>query len=341
MCLVTGLVLFSCSRPPASARVESPPPASARVDSPAEPPQPAPSARQPEPVVLAAGLHLRNHVALAVDGANVYFGGSDETQLMKVPSGGGTPVVHASASQIGAIRLDAVNVYWADVDKIMKAPLAGGKATTLATDSRHVIGDLAVDATSVYWASWDNTSARVMKVPIAGGKASALATSRQHPSSLVAGSGGVYWTSWGADSSISDTIGGDGAITRAPTRGGPPVELASLQPGPHYLAVDATSVYWNNVGPKSRPGLMKAPIAGGTVTTMAAPIHATDLAVDGARLYWTDYEAGAVMSVSIDGGTPTVVADRQRDPNAIALDGTSIYWANLGDGGAILKVAKP
>lgn len=50
--------------------------------------------------------------------------------------------------------------------------------------------------------------------------------------------------------------------------------------------------------------------------------------MDGASVYWADYNAGEVLSVPLAGGTPTTLVTGQQGPVAIAVDSTSVYWAN-------------
>jgi hypothetical protein len=70
----------------------------------------------------------------------------------------------------------------------------------------------------------------------------------------------------------------------------------------------------------------------------AAP---TAVAVDGVDVYWANSKpSGAIMKVSVSGGTPSKVADAV-SPVAIALDADNVYWAtNEGANSAIWMVAK-
>ena len=124
------------------------------------------------------------------------------------------------------------------------------------------------------------------------------------------------------------------------------------------LAVDATSVYWANVGASGTMAavILKAPLAGGTPVTLAAldSDEPQSMAVDATNLYWTSFgdwpvtANGTVMKVSLAGGTPVTLATGQAAPGGIAIDATSVYWTNEGicpgtsscAQGSVVKVSK-
>jgi hypothetical protein len=70
--------------------------------------------------------------------------------------------------------------------------------------------------------------------------------------------------------------------------------------------------------------------------TLFANRSASAAAIDGTNLYIIS--AGSLMRAPLDGGTPTVLATGQSVPMAIAVDGTSVYWVNNGDG-RVMKVS--
>jgi hypothetical protein len=57
------------------------------------------------------------------------------------------------------------------------------------------------------------------------------------------------------------------------------------------------------------------------------------LVVGGPTLYWTERATGVVKSLATTnpGGTPTLVAQGQSMPGALAVDDTNVYWTNDGD----------
>jgi hypothetical protein len=143
--------------------------------------------------------------------------------------------------------------------------------------------------------------------------------------------------------------------------GGPAEQSCDAQAGPIVLAwgqsplslaVDSTDVYWTNADPPSVMKVSKVSCGGTPVTLVSGLPYASPedvagllsgIAVDSARVYWTEISAGNVMSVPIGGGTPTTLASGEIRPTAIAVDTTSAYWIVMGEEnalsiGSIMKV---
>lgn len=71
-----------------------------------------------------------------------------------------------------------------------------------------------------------------------------------------------------------------------------------------------------------------------SVATLAAASLAVP-SVAGAYVYWTNFESGTIGRANLDGTSPdqSLIAGTST-PNGVVLDGSSLYWANQGAGGA-------
>lgn len=241
--------------------------------------------------------------SVAVDAENVYWTNAGMTvgsgAVMKVSLGGGTPQTLASGqAQPDAIALESTSVYWTTYGSdpvpgtVMRVSKVGGPVTTLA--SGYINGGIAVDSMSVYWTGQVcrrgvGCSGTVMKLALGGGSPLTLA-SGPNPSSIAVDSTSAYWAAYGSHGSL---------IMKVALGGGNVETLASGQDGPSRIAVDATGVYWGDVGGT----VMKVALDGGTPTTLASALNVpSGIAVDTTNVYWTDLNdygpSGTVMSVS-------------------------------------------
>lgn len=141
--------------------------------------------------------------------------------------------------------------------------------------------------------------------------------------------------------------------------------LASAQNNPRAIAVDATTVYWVNMGsvdssgrPSGNGSVMKCAIDGcgdKPIVLASNQLNPIAIAVDATSVYWVNrgtqntqggYNGdGSVMKCAIGGcgGMPTVLAAGQYGSNTLAVDATAVYWTNEGDGtpstGTLVKCA--
>ncbi len=140
--------------------------------------------------------------------------------------------------------------------------------------------------------------------------------------------------------------------------GDPAVALASGQPSPGALAIDADYVYFttvSDVDDQCAPnGIVKrVPKKGGPVEAVAVAKHALfALAADSQRLFWSDdpvppctkpvdygYE---IVAATKDGANEALLGPSQQFAPAsdIALDGAFAYWVSSDTGGSLRRVAK-
>ncbi len=136
---------------------------------------------------------------------------------------------------------------------------AGGQVTPLGAGPVGELRSFAIGPNFVAWCS-DSNPAILYTTPLAGGAATAVATQPEEglPAHGVAvDDANVYWTGW---------TGVGANVFKAPVGGGSVTMIASAPNTPMAIVVDATSVYWLEVGvllpgglgtpPPGQPGYM-------------------------------------------------------------------------------------
>jgi hypothetical protein len=222
---------------------------------------------------------------------------------------------------------------------------------------------VAVDAINVYWT--DTGSGTIMSVPLAGGLPITLASGQHAPRGIAVDASNVYWADWWNPGNVMSvplfggipttlatgqnqpdgiavdatsvywTDEGSGDVMKVPLAGGSPETLAIGSEddggsiGAEFIAVDATSVFFASGGSGVILGVVTSvPLAGGATTTLVDAGHPFGLAVDGTSVYWADASLHAVMSTPLGGGAITALASGQNTPVWVAVDATSVYWTD-------------
>lgn len=159
----------------------------------------------------------------------------------------------------------------------------------------------------------------------------------------------------GGDGGGDGRADGDGGPDGRPDGGdgGGGVEvLASGFINAYHLAVDSTSVYWTETvdgqdANQGRTEVWKVGLAGGPATRIFQEtgqpnyVAAWSIAVDTSAVYWTDsnQRAQSLRRVGLVGGPAEVLATApDRYPNALALDGTTVFFTDAAhgpEGGAV------
>ena len=115
--------------------------------------------------------------------------------------------------------------------------------------------------------------------------------------------------------------------------------LADKRDNPASIVVDASSVYWTEVGEAASGTIQRLPLAGGAVEYMAGGQNPGTLAVAAGNIYWSTYFAptgGSIMKMALAGGTATPLLMTSHWFSSLVADGASLYCS---DGRAILRFA--
>ena len=157
----------------------------------------------------------------------------------------------AKASRIGPVNdlgrgyaclaVDRTNVYAALGSSIGSTSKTGGPQTKLFTVA-HVVQDLHVDETSLYWSSGDALF-RAPKAARSEREVVVLARAASAVGALAIDEHDLYFTVPG-----SPTGAADGSVWRVGKDGSRLTRIASGQPSPRTVAVNASSVVWGCLG---------------------------------------------------------------------------------------------
>src|SRR5262249_1302079 len=150
------------------------------------------------------------------------------------------------------IAVDAASVYWidsgvnAEPGAVMKCSLAGANVTTLVPNQSGFPNALAVDATHVYWAVGAATSGSILAAGLDGSSVTVLASGTYADRWWIAvRDDAVYWLDHGEGSVSNGMTIRDGAVMKVALDGNtPPQVVASGQPNPRGIAVNASDVFW-------------------------------------------------------------------------------------------------
>jgi len=273
---------------------------------------------------------------LASDATGVYW--SETTQsaagpgaIMKVALTGGTPVALASGRSPPntGFAVNASSVFWNEYDTqnnettIFTVPAAGGRVKALTSMAMQTAACLAASATTLYYPG----SSVLMQIPVTGGTPVAFGTSGEAGDAIdmALDSTNLYWTRGGSG----------GAAFRQPLGGGPAVALLPSVL-PVKVAADSGKVY---VLDDTYDDQILEVGDAGAVTTVV-PATSGDLianfTVDSSRVYWLESTGSdtRLMSVSLAGGTPVILASGASTSNASCLvgDAVSVYWIAVTPG---------
>jgi hypothetical protein len=286
-------------------------------------------ASEPEPaegfstVVTLASSLADDPEAIAVDGGYVYWTEFNAGRVMKVPVGGGEPIVVA-ADQDQPYRVAAREgqVVWGANHRLMMQAAPSLAPVVLATESTY-FSDILLDGESIYWGvgGSDGELGQIRRTTRRGGAVETLVHDHDPLDIAIAG-GELYWAS------VVE-------VGKVPLGGGEARILFPDEEGPEALTVRDDQVYWSNRG-----GLMRGDKAGGLASSFASERVTLSIESDGESLYWSDFATGSLMKLALGGGgAPIVLVPGPTGSLFVAVDDQWVYWVDR-EARAVRKVRK-
>jgi hypothetical protein len=117
-----------------------------------------------------------------------------------------------------------------------------------------------------------------------------------------------------------------------------PEELASKEPEPRRVVLDDKHLYWTvwgsgMSGDHSKTGIVKRMHKDGKgAPEVFAPgqSHPAGIAIDATTVYWANEGDGNVMKLAKAGGVPSILTADIPDPASVAVDASGIYVGTIG-----------
>ena len=260
--------------------------------------------------------------SLAVDESGIYFttGQNPGDVMFATKSGGNLTQLATGEAAPAGITTDTNFVYFTCAgDGTVRRVDKTGANETILVQSQSQPFDVRTDGQALYWTNAGNGTVSKLLLSTGVGIPQRLAQNQSRPTALALG---------GSDVIFSDTSAGN--IMRVAKNGlSGPAALATGQSTPRGVAVDATGITWADAG----SGLVMHLGTGGSPATLATGQSPSGVVTDGQSVWWSNtIQQGSIQRVSISGGAAVLRANGQNFPMHIAVDGTFVYWLNLGDG---------
>jgi len=270
---------------------------------------------------------------LTVGGDHLYWSderpdGERPAAIYAVALAGGLPTQLAQALPGASIRIigvDGARLYWSEYSElpaVRSVPLAGGEAVDVVLLDQ--LGAAVLDGSHLYVSYRSGGAIRIGRVKTDGGDVEPIAALPAEAGTSIIG--------LAVDADAIYGAGQDGAVWRLAKTGGAPQLLAREEV--HWLpgtlaepfAGDAASLYYQARDAEGeRRGLTRVAKAGGAPVRLGAATCVRSIAVGARAVYWSD-DFDGVFASAPDGGGPLyhLVGAETRD--AIAIDGSKLYW---------------
>jgi hypothetical protein len=261
--------------------------------------------------------------------------------LLAVPVGGGeittvltgivqlvdvddTNIYVLTSGTLDSFGVGDINTYAMEDSSFVRVPKSGAPATRISGGG--AVWAATTLAGTAYWIEVESSSVTVQSAPMKGGAASTVATlSSSAMAGVYDGTAQIGVTQdtvfIGAFSSVEYfSIGGGSAVSS-----GPSTFCQSF-------ASDTNAVYCD-VGTGSNLTLA----SDGAASTLGAVVNPSGadpfpyIVSDATYAYWANNAmAGTIVKAPKAGGGSTTVIARDANPTAIAIDTSSVYWADQG-----------
>ena len=240
--------------------------------------------------------------------------------IQTLGTAGGTPaVVRAGISAPVMISTDGTHLAWTagggtgEVEgfgNLTRANLDGTSEATLVEAAGG--GPFATDGVDLYFAN----GFTIKRVPASGGRVERVLIGDAAVRDVALDGANVYWLEEGP------TL----AIRRLPRAGGVATTLATGTAPGSVLRLDATHVYWL----EHEDAVHRVAKTGGTPETIIPTTSGgiTDFVVDGANVYYAEWDGKRIRKTPAGGGAATTLATPSQvdQTRRLTTDGTSLYW---------------
>jgi hypothetical protein len=222
---------------------------------------------------------------------------------------------------VDTIAVDATNVFFAVENAGINRMIKSGGAPSLIVPTPALLTGLSVDTSNLYWGAENVAPASIMRSAKDGTGLTTLASAPGviGAARLVIDSAFAYYT-WQSPAQLR----------KVPLAGGAVVTLAVTGPA-LGVAVNSTFAFWGDFAGT----VFAIPLGGGAAAVLAqvAGGSATSLAADDCRVYFGCQNAGlGLWSVPAGGGTKTMIAATVGAVDAVRVDASRVYWAEIDSG---------